>query len=510
MIRPPRQLVFVAALGSAWVADAAAQRSLYEQFYFPAAHNWVFRRTYPDADRLFNAFDYGHAILYELLWRLPPDRARPALEEEQYRFLTTRLLRRPPALPLEEAAIAPEYAKLVPEAKLAFEWAHVLHRQAYDILADERLSPEEKDRAMAEVLRYYRSRRDLALSTRPKGMELMEGQPYSVAFRRAYPKFNGLIWAYHWLQIGLYEPLLQGRTPAERTRGVREAIGRFWQMLEDPPRSMPYVMPMTPAVAPTFAARYPEVAAVFDNLHSLHDVISDILVSDRVPRAQKRAEILRALRRYQDDTTAVMDVAAWQQMAVAMGVHNMGGPAWNILPTPPRPTVPLGATMEEIHAAGQEGAHAGHAMPAGGDSTAHAPALPAGATPHGGHGGMAHPSAPAARPADAADSAAAGHHAHERAPAARDTAAEALLRALRQDPIVRQRLRSSPTLRRAWDAFVRSRPEGEGASWALPPAPSRSSVRRAPAPPRRPAPARPTPPAKPSPPPQPHHHHPPS
>jgi hypothetical protein len=474
-------------------ATAAAQGGLFEQFYLSASHNWAFRRTYPDADRLFNAFDYGHAILYELLWRLPLERARPALEDQQYRFLTTQLLRHPPALPLEEAAIAPEYTKLVPEAKLAFEWAHVLHRQAYDILADERLSAEEKNRAMAEVLRYYRSRQDLALSTRPKSMELMEGQPYSVAFRRAFPKFNGLIWAYHWLQVGLYEPLMQGRTPAERARGVQEAVARFWQMLGDPPRSMPYLMPMTPAVAPTFTARYPEVAAVFDNLHSLHDVISDILVSDRVPRERKRDEILRALRRYRDDTTAVMDVASWRQMAEAMGIHNMGGPAWGLLPKPPRPTVPLGATMAEIHRGGH-----GHDQPPSqaADSVARAD------RPTSSH---AHPTP--------GDSAAPGRDPLQAPPTGqapppattRDTAAAALLRRLVRDPLVQQQLRADPTLRGAWDTFLRTRPEAERASWeeAIMPPPARRPT----APAQRPArpPTRPAPADRP-----PHHGHPPT
>jgi hypothetical protein len=53
-------------------------------------------------------------------------------------------------------------------------------------------------------------------------------------------------------------------------------------------------MPMTPSVAPRFATRYPEAAIIFDNLHSMHDVISDILANDAVPRGRKRDEILRA------------------------------------------------------------------------------------------------------------------------------------------------------------------------------------------------------------------------
>jgi hypothetical protein len=59
---------------------------------------------------------------------------------------------RPPRVPLEEAAIEVEYAKLAPEAKMMFDWAHILHRQTYDVWADERIPLEEKDRHMAEIL----------------------------------------------------------------------------------------------------------------------------------------------------------------------------------------------------------------------------------------------------------------------------------------------------------------------------------------------------------------------
>ena len=325
-----------------------------EQFYLPASHNWVFRSEYPAADRLFNAFDYGHAILYEVMWSRA-SAPTSVLENDEYQFITRKLLVNPPRLPLEEAAIAPGYSRLVPEAKLMFEWAHVLHRQIYDVLADERLTDAQRDQQVARLVAYYRSRPDLAFSAKPKGMTLMEGQPYSLAFRKRFPKFNGLIWGYHWLQVGLYDALLAGSTPDERSALVSAAVARFRQMLLDPPRSMPYFMPMTPAIAPRFTQRFPEAAAIFDNLHSMHDVISDILANDAVPRQRKRAEILLAARRYRDDTTDVVTREAWIAMAQSMGVENQGGPVVGVLTGPMKPTVTLGAPMAT-------GAHEGHRM----------------------------------------------------------------------------------------------------------------------------------------------------
>ena len=326
--------------------DANAQWvTEHEQFYLQARHNWEFRDRYQGVDRLFNAFDYGHAILYETLWR-SPNAPADELEVKEYDRLTKKILIKPPRVPLEEGAIEIAYARLAPEAKLMFEWAHILHRQIYDVWADEEIPVAEKDRHVGDLLAYYKSRPDLAFSSKPKSMELMQEQPYSLAFRERYPKFNGLIWAYHWLQVGLYEPLIVGQTVEQRQALVRATVARFWQMLDRPVETMPYQMPMTAAVAPTFAARYPEAAIIFDNLHSMHDVISDILANDAVPRDRKRAEILRAARLFRDDTSYVMPVAAWLTMSREMGVGNMGGPAVGFTPDLPRKTVTYGAVMQ--------------------------------------------------------------------------------------------------------------------------------------------------------------------
>jgi uncharacterized protein (DUF305 family) len=365
-----------AAAGAQWV-------TVPEQFYLQASHNWVFRARHANADRLFNAFDFGHAILYEELYTRP-DAPASRLEEGTYDQLVRQVLVRPPRVPLEEAAIAVRYTRLAPEAKAMFEWAHLLHRQLYDVLADERLAPAQQDAEVARLLRYYRSRPDLAFSARPKSMALMQEQPYSLAFRAKYPKFNGLIWGYHWLQVGLYEPLVAGRSTEARQAGVRAAVARFWQMIEGGVATLPHQMPMTAAVAPAFAARYPEAAIVFDNLHSMHDVISDILANPAVPRGAKRAEILRAAARFRDDTTEVMTEAGWRRMSVEMGVENMGGVATAALGPLPAPSVTRGAVMTHDlrtgamtgfkSGSGVGGAHAGHDAHAGhappGDSAA--------------------------------------------------------------------------------------------------------------------------------------------
>jgi hypothetical protein len=328
--RSRTRLVPLAA--AAALAACSSVSRLPEQTYWGASSNWAFRNHYPPADRLFNAFDYGHAILYERLLRSPGQAAdaAPELEGREFDYITRQLLVHPPSLPLEEHAIAPTYTTAVPELLEVFEWAHMLHRQLYDALADERLDSTARDAQTRALLRYYTSRADLALSTRPKSMALMEDAPYSLAFRRQDPKFNGLLWAYHWYQLAIYDALLGANDAAGRRRNVDSATTHFWALIGDPPERMPTLMPMAAAVSPRLAMRYPEMAIIFDNLHSLHDVAADILASPVVPPNGKRAAILRAIREFQDTTTEVVTLTDWRSMALDMGVEKMGG----VAPTP--------------------------------------------------------------------------------------------------------------------------------------------------------------------------------
>ncbi len=288
-------------------AGVTAQDPRDEQFYYPGSFNWQFLKTYNNAGRLFNAFDYGHAVLYEKLFTRPQN-LREELEEKQFTYLTTNLLIRPPRFAVAEEVIEPAYAKLAWQAKMMFDWAHVLHRQLYDIYADDRLPQAEKDSLIEKVTDYYLTNTRLAFVPVPKSMTLMDDQYYSQVFRNGYPKFNGLIWAYHWLQVGLYEPLIAGKTRADKKAGVDAALARFWSMIQDAPRNMPKVMPMTAAVAPRFSAAHPRAAVIFDNLHMMHDIISDILAADTVPRDQKREVIYAALRDFRDSTRNVMSM----------------------------------------------------------------------------------------------------------------------------------------------------------------------------------------------------------
>jgi hypothetical protein len=326
-----RLMLLVAAMLS-WGLPASAQRRD-DQAYFPGAFNWTFLERYPEAARLFNAFDYGHAILYERLWTHPSGAGERLAKD--FEFLTGDLLRRPPRFSIAEEAVMPSYARLVSRARGMFDWAHLRHRQIYDVYADERVPPGDKQALVERLTDYYLSNRALAFTVAPKSMSLMDDAFYSQVFRKAYPDFNGLIWAYHWLQVGLYEPLIGGESPEARKAGVGRTLARFWQMVDARPAAFPELMPMTGGVAPLFTARHPRAAVIFDNLHMMHDIISDILLSERVPRAIKGKTIEAALAEFRDGSKDVMSMKEWLEMPEMMGgVERMGGVAW--IPPPTR------------------------------------------------------------------------------------------------------------------------------------------------------------------------------
>ncbi|HEX5576576.1 MAG TPA: hypothetical protein VFX42_11935, partial [Gemmatimonadales bacterium] len=158
-------------------------------------------------------------------------------------------------------------------------------------------------------------------------------------------------------QVGLYEPFIEGKSKAELKSGVQATVARFWSMLQDPPSRFPRYMPMASAIAPRFSAAHPRAAVIFDNLHMMHDIISDILTADTIPHDRKGEIINQQLDRLQDPTRDVMSLEEWRMMAEHMGgVSAMGGPATGLLlqpkeVTPITPVSPAdsAATHEQSH-----------------------------------------------------------------------------------------------------------------------------------------------------------------
>lgn len=244
---------------------------------------YKFGKVYPKAQQLLYAFDYGHALVYERLLNNKGKINNPRDFEKQILADIIKILKNPPNIKVDEDDIAPEYVYTFPLMVNAFDWSHMLHQFVLDVLATSAdRGPGMKNR-INELFLQYKGNRLLAITDVCKTMLFMDGHYFSKEFRRSYPSFNLLIWSYHWFQIRLYEALMKP-TKSQRDTAVEETVNEFWRLISDLPDSAEFdMMPETRSEAPTFFKEFPLISASFDNNHMLHDVVSDILTSSKVP-----------------------------------------------------------------------------------------------------------------------------------------------------------------------------------------------------------------------------------
>lgn len=263
-----------------------------KRFYYRALWNFALRENLKELDIEFNGVDFGHSHLYENLL-LTGAHDIPAIEDrarkETLRFIATR-----PRLNPNEEAIAPNYMKLAWKAQNTFDEAHALHRGTYDIYVSDL---PDKRAALRKLLAYYRDS-DYAITSKRLDHHRLDQLPYSKAFRQKFPFFNATIWAYHYLQVVVYDALAEAQDLPAKQKAVEPILVTYHRYLEHPPTQWTF-MPMTGELSPKFAQDYPEIANIFDNLHMMHDTISDILVSDLFPAWEdKRKEIYRVTQSY--------------------------------------------------------------------------------------------------------------------------------------------------------------------------------------------------------------------
>jgi hypothetical protein len=192
----------------------------------------------------------------------------------------------------DEAAISPTFNRRFGVLEQVFDWTHVLHAQIVDVLASTRMTPVQKDAEIERLYRFYITSVPYAITGLPMNMGYLDSQPYSKAFRNKYPKVNGLFWGYHWLQGAMHDILWGKSLQAQRAEYDEAAVHYHTHELYRTDRPF---MPMFAEVSPRFAARFPQIANTFDNLHMLHDLVNDILASEWMTERQKDEQIKRAI-----------------------------------------------------------------------------------------------------------------------------------------------------------------------------------------------------------------------
>ena len=309
------------AFGSAWVTrDHRAQPR--------GPWRYAIQRELPTLYRELNGIDFGHAHLGESLLKTQD----PARVENARQEVLAFIFSSPP-VPPDEEQIAPTFTRLAPEVGKTFDWAHIFHRSLYDVFATD-LSSTEKEAAYRKLLADYLEKPEAITPHRLDHHQALWSFAESKSFRDTFRKFNTQIWAYHWLQAAVYDVQLQGG-PATQRELMPKIIAHYHDYLRSPPVEWQF-MPMMPEGAPEFAKRFPEAAAIFDNLHMLHDNFDDILVRPDLftTMESKRRAILKILPIYLHRTHGARDLYPDFHESAAEGAHGGHG-GMDMGPRPP-------------------------------------------------------------------------------------------------------------------------------------------------------------------------------
>lgn len=311
-------ILLLPSLATASLRDWFEQRN--EIFYLRGPWNWAVAHHLPDLRVEFNGIDFGHAHLAETLLHTNDPAAIEEARLEILAFINSK-----PALPPDEAFIAPTFQRLAWGVQNAFDWAHQLHRDLYDLFAADNVT--DKEAAYRQILANYLAQPQ-AITPQPLDHAgALWSFPESRNFVRRFPKFNAQIWAYHWLQAKVAEVQL-GHTVVEQQAALQPILAEYHGYLTTPPLQWTF-MPMFHENAPTFSQRFPEAANIFDNLHMLHDNIDDVLSSpDLFPTMEaKRERIYQLLEIYFNRNHQPGDQRYAQYRAPAGMMHHHAGTA---------------------------------------------------------------------------------------------------------------------------------------------------------------------------------------
>jgi hypothetical protein len=262
-------------------------------------------REMPQLYRQFNGIDYGHAHLAETLLDAPGSFAVESARIDVLSFIAGK-----PPVPPEESLVAPGFTRMVWGLQRTFDVTHTFHRSLYDLFASDRVA--DKRAVYRKLLADYLSSPDAITPRLLDHHGKLWSFPESKAFRDSFPKFNAQIWTYHWLQAAVYDVQLLGPVARQR-QSLPVILDQYHEYLNDPPVAWKY-MPLMAEVAPRFTAEYPEAAAIFDNLHMLHDNVDDILTRrDLFPTRSKLRDAILTVRRIYLNRSYQRGVAAYAE-----------------------------------------------------------------------------------------------------------------------------------------------------------------------------------------------------
>lgn len=215
------------------------------------------------------------------------------------------------------------YAGLGVRAGGVIRWGQAFQREVLSILSDPDIA--DRNAALADAVRQYQTRPEVALPSGPKDMDVLYGHEYALGFRSGYADLTGLLWAGHWLRLAATEPFADLPPGPAREAGVDTVTTRYFGKLSygEPPEFFPSEIPLAPAIAPGFIWMSPESAMIWDNLSMLQEVLADVLASPTI--SDVPGGITATLDFFMDPVLAVTDQDEWEIMALRHGIFFQGG-----------------------------------------------------------------------------------------------------------------------------------------------------------------------------------------
>jgi hypothetical protein len=270
---------------------------------------------------------------------------------------------------LRSAGYSGTLRSVAPDVHTVIERTHTLLREVFAIYSGGS-GPTADAAADAAVRRYLEIPGSLAGT--PRSMDLMHRHQHAGEFGRVHPEASRTLWGNHWARLGLFEPLLLARTPAELEAGMDTVVARYHRKLASGD-ALPIAMPTPIAIAPELVRRHPQLAAVLDNLHMLADLTADILVAGGDGAAGELTVALSELVGPSDSAITEFD---WMLAGLRHGIYNQGGPALGRL-----------AWSERNERRGGHDHGTASGRPSGMGIPATVPSLPESGDGHAGHAG---------------------------------------------------------------------------------------------------------------------------
>jgi len=287
-----------------------------------------FRTEWPDLYARLIGLERAHGVLYGALAHGKGKLSEP----EVFRLMTGRLARSAASSRPDPEANS-GYAALGPRAAEIIGRTHEFHREVLAIFAG--LDASSRAPALDAAVDRYLSRRDVALPDVPKDMTILYDHKYTSFAdedftprrKQTYPSLTGFVWASHWFQLAVEEPLELLADSRERLDGVKVVTQRFQRKLSAGtlPDAFPTELPLAPSISPGLVSAHVRAAAIIDNLNMMHDVLADVLMHPKV--ADLRAAIDEVIVQFTDPRHRIVDVDDWITMALRHSIFQQGGPA---------------------------------------------------------------------------------------------------------------------------------------------------------------------------------------